>query len=443
MIVHTCESLEFKTRFKLSCWLTTRLFFLFFLASSPFDFSEITDGYGAFLCRLSQNHRVKQTLCLVSRSWHAIAQELIFEYLFLQDGFDWTALAQGLEITRETDDLYKGRGAGWYVRRLEIRTYTWTPVLASAAARVIRCCPNLRMLTIGAIEGPSSEPDLEGVPLEVISAVFDTCPGALGALDWTCDLGTPATHDMFVELPKMKLLQSFFMCVQLPYVYPDTYAELRRIRAVRLEELHTLEIASPDSDPSGVLGVMAHWDLPSLKQVTLCGQRLVQSGIPFFVSHGPRLTTFEFDHIGDGANRILELCSNITELVTHIRFADKQILGGHETVRRLGLRGLYMVEHSYSDRCNIIEAFKAIFPVLLDKTSYPLIKVVRLLDFQQVRFAEQKWRATDVVFWAFWAKKFQRNDVRVEDHEGKVLAIKFSEATVMLPEEIEFEHLIG
>jgi len=410
---------------------------------SPFDFSEITDGYGAFLRRLSQNHRVKQTLCLVSRCWHAIAQELIFEYLFLQDGFDWTALADGLEMSSKTDDLYKGRGAGWYVRRLEICTYTWTPALASAAARVIRCCPKLRVLTIGATEGPGTEPDLEGVPLEVISAVFDTCPRALRALDWTCDLGTPATHDMFVELPKMKRLQSFFMCVQLPYVHPVTYAELRRIRAVELEELHTLEIASPDSDPSGVLGVMAYWDLPLLKQVTLCGQRRLQSAIPFFVAHGPRLNTFEFDRIGDDAERILGLCSNITELVTHIRFADEQILGGHKTVKRLGLRGLNMDQCNYSDRCNVIEALKAIFPVVLNKTSFPRIEVVRLLDYQQTGFAEQKWRAADVAFWAFWVKKFKRDGVRIEDHDGKVLAVKFSEATVMLPEEIALEHVVG
>ncbi len=386
---------------------------------------------------------MKQTLCLVSRCWHAIAQELIFEYLFLQDGIDWTALADALETSCETDDLYRGHGAGWYVRRLEIRTYTWTPVLASAAARVIRCCPKLRMLAIGASEGPGTDPDLEGIPFKVISAIFDTCPGALRALDWTCDLGSSTTHDMFVQLPKMERLKTFFMCVQLPFMYPVSYAKLRRIRAVELEELHTVEIASADSDPSGVLSVMAHWELPSLRQVTLCGQRCVQSGISFFVTHGPRLTSLEFDRIGDDADRILELCNNITELVTDIRFANEQILGGHGTVKRVGLRGLNMAEHSYSVRCNAVAALKGIFPVLLDKKRYPNIKVVRLLDYQQVRFAEQKWRVIDVTFWAFWVRKFRRDDVRIEDHEGKVIAVRFSEATVMLPEEIACQHLVG
>ncbi len=241
----------------------------------------------------------------------------------------------------------------------------------------------------------------------------------------------------------MKQLQLFCMCVELDWLDPVTYAEVSQIRAVVLAELHTLEIVSPDNDPTGVLDVMAHWDLPSLKQVTLCGQRRVHSSIPFFVTHSPQLTTLEFNHIGDDAGRILELCSNITELVTHIHFVDEQILGGHETVERLGLRGLCMAEHSYSDRCNIVESLKAIFPIVLNKTSYPRIEVIRLLDYQQTRFAEQKWRATDIAFWAFLVKKFWRYGVWIEDHEGKVLGIKFSEATVMLPEEITFECLIG
>ncbi|KLO16837.1 hypothetical protein SCHPADRAFT_194868 [Schizopora paradoxa] len=408
---------------------------------SPFDFSELNEGYHTFLYDLSINHRVKQALCLVSRAWHAIAQELIFEYLFLQDGFDWTALADGLELSCKTDDLYKGRGAGWYVRRLEICTYVWTPVLAAAAARVVRCCPNLRVLTVGAAQGPGEKPGLEGVPLEVIHAIMETCPRTLKALDWTVDLGSPATHDMFAQLSKLRQLQSFFMCVQLPYVLPVTYAELCRIRAVELPNLHTMEIASPDCDPSGVLGVMAYWDLPSLKQVTLCGQRRLQNAIPFFAAHGPRITTLEFDRVGDDVDRMLKLCSKLTDLVTHIRYADEQILGGHKKVKRVGLRGLHMAEHSYSDRCNAIEALKEVFPAVLDKKRYPRMKIVRLLDYEQTRFSEQKWRACDVSFWAFWVKKFDRDGVRIEDHEGNVLAVKFSDAKVMLPEEIAIQHL--
>ncbi len=101
------------------------------------------------------------------------------------------------------------------------------------------------------------------------------------------------------------------------------------------------------------------------------------------------------------------------------------------------------MNHSYSDRCNAVEALKAIFAVVLDKKSYPRIEVVRLLDLSTDTFRGAKWRAIDVVFWAFWVKKFKRNGVRIEDHEGEALAIKFSEATVILPEEIAFEHLVG
>ena len=77
------------------------------------------------------NHKVKQTLCLVSRRWRSIAQELIFEYLFLQDNFDWEKLASGLEASKRDDESRRGHGAGWYVRRLEIHTTEWTPSSAT------------------------------------------------------------------------------------------------------------------------------------------------------------------------------------------------------------------------------------------------------------------------------------------------------------------------
>lgn len=334
-----------------------------------------------------------------------------------------------------------GRGAGWYVRRLEIYTYSWTPALVSAAARIVRCCPNLRVLTIGATEGPSTAADKEGVPIEVIDALFNTCPHSLRALDWTVDLGSSTTREMFMQLPKMKLLQSFFMYQQLPLGLPLTYNELCRIRAVELPCLHTLEIASDDDDPSEVLGVMAYWVLPSLKKVALCGQRRLQNADSFFIAHGPRLRIFEFDRIGDNAHRVLELCSKLTELVTHIRYAEEQILGGHPNVRCLGLRGMYRVQDSYATRCDAIQALKAVFPSLSDGKRYPCIKFMRLLDYEQSQFTEQKWRASDVVFLAYWVKKFDREGPRLEDHEGEVFKVKFSQATVLLPEEMAVQYV--
>lgn len=379
----------------------------------------------------------------MSRSWRAIAQELIFQYLFLQDGLDWDALADGLELSFKSDNFYRGRGAGWYVRRLEICTHSWSPVLASAAARVIRCCPNLCVLTIGALEGPGSavsELEGPGLPLAVMNAIFDTCPRTLKGLEWTADLGVPTTHKMFTQLLKMKRLQSFFMCVQAPFHVPLTYSELCGIRGVVLPDLHTLEIASPDNNLSRVLGVMAHWCLLSLRQVTLCGQRHLQNGNSFFAAHGPQLKILEFDRMEDNAHQVLTLCCRLTELVTHIRFAHDQILSGHPTVERLGLRGLHMVQHSYASRCNVIQALKAIFPSLIDGKSFPSIQVLRLLDYEQSNFTEQKWRASDVVFWASWAKRLDRKGVRLEDHEGKVFAVNFSLAKVMLPEEIAIQN---
>ncbi|KAH8109135.1 hypothetical protein DFH11DRAFT_974052 [Phellopilus nigrolimitatus] len=422
--------------------------------NSPFEFSDITDGHNAFLKRLSTNHRTKQILCLVSRQWRAIAQELIFEYLFLQDTYDWTKLADGLEDSIRHDVERGGHGAGWYVRRLEISTLCWTKALGSAAARVVRCCPNLRVLTVGAFE------ESDGVPAELVAAVFETCPRALRSLDWTCDLGLAQTVQMFRLLPRVSSLQSFFMCVQ--HDLDAILKELKTLERVELPYLHTLELVSPDTDPSDVLTVMESWRLPSIRQVVLCGQAELEHASAFFATHGPQLHTLEFDYAGEqetsigpegptrGAAMLLARCPNIKELVLQVHWAASQATRGHAAIERVGLRGLHLLAHAQArarggalalpehdaEQRTVLHALGAAFPMLLDRTRYPNVKLVRLLDFDQSRFRSVPWRSSGVAFWAFWVKRFERVGVRLEDHSGDLVRVVFREVNVLLPEDM-------
>ena len=421
--------------------------------------SDVLNGYNVFIRRLREAHRTVESLCLVSKTFHALATELRYQYLFLQDTYNWSLLADGLEESRRADVGNGGHGTGWYVKRMEISTQCWTKELGVAAARIIRCCPNLRVLTVGVAEETGE------VPMEIIQAVFESCPRALRSLDWTCDLGPDQTTEMFCLISKASNLQSLFMCVQ-----QDFNAEhIERVKAAgpaSLPQMHTLELVSPDFDPSPVLSIMASWDLPSLRQVVLCGQEALDDAHEFFSVHGPKLTTLEFDYAGEpedslpstspsglpesGPQMLFARCPNLKELVLQVHWAATQARFGHPEIERIGLRGLHLFslqaarlrvgglalrpEHDAEQRA-ILRALKSAFPILIERSRFPKIKAVRLLDFDQSRFRSIPWRVSGVTFWAFWVRRFERLGVRLEDHEGQLVKVVFRELNVLLPED--------
>ncbi|KAI5122392.1 hypothetical protein M0805_002943 [Coniferiporia weirii] len=422
---------------------------------SPFEFSDITDGYTVFLKRLSANHRTKQTLCLVSKRWRAIARELMFEYLFLQDTYDWTRLADGLEVSKRMDGERGGHGAGWYVRRLEVSTHSWNDALGAAAARVIRCCPNLRVVTVGALD------ESGGVPAELIRAVFETCPRALRSVDWTCDLGPAQTALMFSLLPRAQKMQAFFLCVQHD-VSASIKQALDTLKQIRLPHMHSLEVVSPDIDPSVVLTLMASWDLPVLRQVVLCGQIDLCDAHTFFAAHGPKLRTLEFDYAGEpeasvelgdlperGPAMLFARCPNLKEVVLQVHWAAGQATPGHASVERIGVRGLHLLAHAHArtrggalalrerdaEQRAVLDALCAAFQIFLTPPLFPKVTLVRLLDFDQSRFRSVPWRVESVTKWAFWVKRFERVGVRLEDHKGDLVRVIFREINVLLPED--------
>ncbi|EJD00420.1 uncharacterized protein FOMMEDRAFT_148220 [Fomitiporia mediterranea MF3/22] len=434
--------------------------------ASPFDVSDITNGYGVFLKELKASHRTKETLCLVSRSWRKLARELIFEYLFLQDSYDWAMLAEALEESRQADAARRGHGAGWYVRRIEINTQCWTQEKGVAAARVIRCCPNLRVLTVGAFE------EIGSVPMELITAIFESCPHAIRSLDWTCDIGPEQMIEMFCRMPITANLQSLFMCVQQDI----TLGQLSKLKAagpISLPHLHTIELVSPDFDPSVILTLMADFDLPSLRQIVLCGQDDLADAHLFFTAHGPKLTTLEFDFAGEpnvespttippptyptsdnlperGPEMLLTRCPNLKELVLQVHWASEQALPGHPQIERIGIRGLYFIGETRprtteaalvlrsecdAEQRHIVNSLRTAFPVLVNRKLYPKVKAVRLLDFDQSRFRSVPWRTSRVAFWAFWIRRFERLGIRLEDHAGELIELVFREVNVLLPED--------
>lgn len=397
--------------------------------SSPFDLSVLSNGYSAFLRSLSDNHLTKQTICLVSRKWRAIAQELIFEYLFLQDGFDWHALAEGLEASRGVDEAQGARGAGWYVKRLEICALQWTEKSTHSAARVIRCCPNLRVITIGIMGNPGNS-----LPQEVVNAVFHSpCACSLRCIEWSSDLG-PQTEMVFKSLPQAVNLESLFLCVQQPFEPNNA------VIGLSLPKLHTFEIVSVEEDIRGVLKVMATWELPSLRRIVFTGLTGTEALIPFFTAHGPQLSILEFDVLGDNGDPILRLCPLVSELVLHVHWAHvHKFSSNHPGVQRVGLRGLNFRDHRNRDSYvhAALESLKRCFHTILVLGRFPSLQLVRLLDFEQSVFGRRSWSTSDVVTWAFWVTRFERLGVRLEDHEGQLIKVDFRKMNVQLPEDIK------
>lgn len=402
---------------------------------------------------------MKQALCCVCKGFQAIAQELIYEYLFLQDNHDWDSLAGGVEHSYELSKKLNppAHGAGWYVRRMELSTRSWTQERGLAAARVLKCCPNVRVATFGSLE---SEGTMVGMPAELIRALFQSCARTLRSLDWTCDLGGVQTGLMLAFLHRCRELQSFFMCL-----HTDHAAIIRKVPQLVpytcLPALHTFELISSDVDPSALLRLLGGWDLPSIRQVVLSGQLTLSDAWTFFAAHGKKLRTLEFDYAGEalppvnangeaimdlgddglplrGPAMLFARCPNLDELVLHMHWVAAQATPGHPRVSRIGVRGLVLLSVRAAARApqrGVVQHLGAAFRALLQEGRFPKLKVVRLLDFDQASFQSLRWRTSSVTFWAFWVKRFEVRNIRLEDHAGELVRIVFSEMNVLLPED--------
>lgn len=327
--------------------------------------------------------------------------------MFLHAGFSWSTLADGLENSDPNSNssaLASGagagagaggrRGAGWYVKRVEITAGMWTEELANDAARVVRACPNLKVVSVGsADEAP--------VPHVLVQAVLETCPQALRGLDWTCGLDAESLKWILDGIGHMSELRTLFLCVEED-VFPAEFPQVK----VALPKLHTLELVSADFDPSDVLVTMAGWDLPALRQVTLTGQGDLRVPGPFFWVHGHKLKTLEFDYAGmlqvppegvafepsTGPEVLLLNCDSLSELVLSLHWAQLQASPGHASVEYIGLRGLHLLSHKQAhaqsrnpvtgsmilrpdqdfEQKAAIAALERLFPLLLTSTSTPL-----------------------------------------------------------------------
>lgn len=413
-----------------------------FINRSPFDFSEISDGYHVFLERLSTKHRIKQALCCVCRGFRLIALELIYEYLFLRDHHDWERLVEGLERSNrlgvveadaasiatlattnsgaDVDDgigssdhgghvvrggngvrgRARGRrspGPGWYVRRIDISTTEWTTRRSELAARVLRCCPNLRIVSFSIDATLITSINL---PLVLVRQLCGSCARSLQSLEWSFDIGGVQSCLMLALIHRMKGLRSFSMCwseerAELLGLFPE------EAKTTLMPELHSLQITSVAVDPSTLLRMLAGWRFPKLRQVVITGQIDLVDAKAFFVAHGAKIRTLEFDNAGDagppppqplpppppppptatatiagvegetieggpgpgpvpvptapppipagpgddglpsrGPAMILTRCPNLDDLVLHMHWTPAQALPGHPRVSRIGIRGL-------------------------------------------------------------------------------------------------------
>ena len=307
--------------------------------SSPFDFSELSEGYHLLLKNLNEKHRIKEALCCVCRGFRLITLELIYEYLFLRDNHDWEKVAYGLEHSNtfgvaeadhatqvsgvaKTVATTKGAsasasasagasvsgagqrvsvpprrslGPGWFVKRIDICTAEWTNERGILASRVLRCCPNLRFATF-TLDRTYVSPVQIAMPL--IRTLFGCCSSKLESLEWTFDVGDVQSALMLAMMHKCKSLRRLTMCwhgqrESLLGMLPEN------AKKTELRELHSLEVVSLDVDPSTLLERLAEWRLPSLRQVVITGQIDLADAKAFFVKHGEKIRLLEFDHAGD------------------------------------------------------------------------------------------------------------------------------------------------
>lgn len=378
---------------------------------SPIDFSELP-GVKKLKDEMRLSEQTTMILEQISRDWCASAREFKFQILLLDGDRDWSQPARQLQR-----ELPNNKRVGVRVRRLELQTSAWTKKEFYAAGNILRSCTKLEVLIVGSYVYGENRKNMPHRLLKPI--LFPTTPfhSSLHTLVLLSPLDSRSAKLILAQLPTLNL---HALALRLARdVVPR-----RRPQSAILHNLESVEIFA--SDPSNFLVSLKDYGLPSLRRLSLQEQTLIQSArfTSFFVAHGWRLTILEVDCISSLAWGIFELCPNLIDIVTDVRFAVINQLFGHPNIQRIGFRGFAHVKESAKLRFRVIECFDIVFPFLLDDEDYPMLHTIRFLDFNQHTFGDQGWFMSGALRWSYWAKCSSEIGKRLEDHEGKLIKIE-------------------
>lgn len=379
--------------------------------SSPFAESELlrTERLAKDLGR---SEELKEIFVQVSNAWALLAIPLTMEYLSLQSDKEWETLPFKYAMSKFDSRYPYKLGAGAYVRRLDLDTFQWSKGRNTSAINMLKCCPKLEKLLVG-----SKSPNASPLPARVVKAVFEVPLAALHTLHFQSPLYTRSVRDVLERLPLTTSLRSLSLC------FDHDSSRPLPVQTAELPHLESLDLVA--SNPAPVLLALARWSLPSLGHLSVSnsyhfanfdGARI----LPFFEAHGFKLTFLSLESVTITQD-IFDACPNLSDLALSVRVALASRFARHPNLRRIGFRGFRDLEGNSVLAILISVVFDEYFPMLMDRTMFPLLRNIRLLDYKQDRFDEPAWLMSDIVRWSYWAEQSKLGGARLEDHNGDLV----------------------
>ncbi len=357
---------------------------------------------------------MKKLLGRVDRKWKTLCLPFAFEFLLLGQNGEWCGLPNLAEHSA-------------YLRRLELVTSAWTDEQLWGAKSLLMCCPKLSVLIVGSDERAMRGNVVPHQLMDIIFAVLASEGSMLHTLTFRSPLEPLSVRFILENTGGLTYLHS----LSLRFTTFISSTDIQAVnRLVVLEHLHSLELFS--FKPSDALGILKDWKLPSLRRFSLRNSHTFEraKALSFFEEHGSRLTILEFDYLPILAKDVLTFCPNLTDLITDVRLAVINRLGGHPNLQRVGLRGFFMIKDNEFVRLIVSDCLDNFFPFLIDKELFPKLSVIRLLDYDQDRFGEQGWIMSEAQQWSQWVQRFKQASARFEDHDGQIIKVDVEKLTI-------------
>jgi hypothetical protein len=311
-----------------------------------------------FTSRVRRAHmKTKLSLVLVCRLWQCVAYEFLYEYILINSRSKLSCLVATLEgspratATPEETSSAARRHLGWSIKSIELDpSYWWAafPGSMDLCSRLFRLCDDIRIFwgytTSSMVDADMKTPAT--VAFHEISQLIKSLRYC--SVDWTPVSINPLSSGL------------------LPIKFMHTYGLMEYLRLnlngygayadypISLPRLHTIDLITPEDDMiiSSVMSILAKWNLPALRTVSLSSFTNPKSPAleSFFAAHNAVTTLILISYFDTGSclHSILSHCTGVEDLtlamgqiyeplppITHLRRITMNHINNYGLVNRV------------------------------------------------------------------------------------------------------------
>lgn len=409
--------------------------------------------------------RQKCTLSLVSRRWHAITEEVLFEYVWISRAPQATALARTL---KEQSSQGNAQHSGVFIRRLHIAT----PMLERCHPRdlhtILDFAPNLIVYSDyrSVRRNFHEEKDrLRSSPEQLFSALTHSS-SSLRRLSWT-------NYDVSFYLHTSPMLGATALnleYLELNFCSPDLHSMSRSnppantsTYSLTLPALRSLKVTLDNA----TFSVLATWSMPTLRNLSVLSADFSYTGpgfSQFFIIHGPKLVQLELVHSSStieehyltvppnhvpsstGGLSLASWCPNLEEFICSADaewnwqnpdwIAPHVLLPSHPHLKFIGIRDIdkrLLDDISFAPNSSPDDA-RTFFMLLeqigsiLRAEAFPSLRYIRDLSWESHGMRQsgglQRGGKRILKFWNHVLEDCGRRGVWLEDYRGLNIALR-------------------